>query len=219
MKFKLRYSSVLKEFFYALFIFIITAPFMAAAVFIIYLFFVFAFGLTVGKVFQLPEQTVYDISHIFLAVEIIAAVAAQFKMSRCYVKVNHNGVFLHNANYVHFGLSQSIRLNTRIPFGRIVSCRSAVPLDCPEDYDYMNNKRLFKDNRYKDYIRKAGVVNTEEPAIPGGRYDDRCALLELDTKRIIVIPLDECDIFTETVIRYLEQYKKLEQDLNNKNRS
>lgn len=217
MKFKLCYSSFLKEVFHALFIFIITAPFVAAAVFLLYLLFVFVLGLTVGKGFPLPEQTVYDISHIFLAVEIIVAVVAQFKMSRCYVKVNPNGVFLHNANYVHFGLSRSMRLNTRIPFGRIVSCRAAVPLDCPEDYDYMNHKRLFKDNRYKDYIRKAGVVHTEEPAISGGRYDDRCALLELDTKRIIVIPIDECDMFTESVNRYLEQYKKLEQAQNNKN--
>lgn len=53
-------------------------------------------------------------------------------------------------------------------------------------------------------------MKTKEPAIAGGRYDKECILLELNNKRIIVIPIDECEEFLELFNKYIEKYRELQ---------
>lgn len=75
-----------------------------------------------------------------------------------------------------------------------------IPVDCPKTYSYLIYKKFGGNDEYFDYIRKAGVIKTKEPALAGGRYDEKCILLELDNRRIIVIPIDECEKFLELLI-------------------
>jgi len=85
-------------------------------------------------------------------------------------------------------------------------------VDCPNNYTYKKYNRFGTNEVYFDYRRKVGVTKTKEPAISGGRYDEECVLLELDNKRIIVIPIDECDSFLKLFDQYMDQFKKLQKE-------
>ena len=123
--------------------------------------------------------------------------------------------FIHHGNFVHFGLRQTFRMNVNVPYDRIVNCKKGVPVDCPPNYRYTYYSQLRTIKRYVDLKSGKDIPYMTEPAIAGGRYNEECILLELDNKRIIVIPIDECDAFLELFDQYMEKFKKLQKGKEN----
>ena len=42
-----------------------------------------------------------------------------------------------------------------------------IPVDCPKTCSYLIYKKFGGNDEYFDYIRKAGVIKTKEPALAG----------------------------------------------------
>lgn len=145
---------------------------------------------------------------VFVLGFLLALFIALYSNKR-YIKISSKGILIHNGNTIHFGLRQQFRFNTMVSFDRIKKCYIEIPIDCPKTYSYLINKKFGGNDEYFDYIRKAGVIKTKEPALAGGRYDEKCILLELDNKRIIVITIDECEKFLELFNQYIEKYNEL----------
>lgn len=151
-----------------------------------------------------------ELFKLTIIIEVIFIIFIEIKRRSPYVKITPKGVLIYNSNGVHFGLRQYYRLNAVAPYDRIVSCKIGIPVDCPPNYRYQRYNTLFMIKRYFDLKHGKDVSYMKEPAIAGGRYDEECILLELDNKRIIVIPIDECSEFLEQFNKYFEQYKELQ---------
>lgn len=208
MKFKLRYHSrlnkilsVLKNFAFALML-IITIQ-LAVSFFLLILI--------VGFELELSKQSSYIILHIYIDSGPVI-LCLSFLANNQYVKIGPNGILIHNCNFIHFGLGQHYRINITVEFKHIVNCKIEIPVDCPKNYSYLMYSKCGDNKAYYDYRKKVGVMKTKEPAIAGGRFDEECILLELDNKRIIVIPIDECAEFLDLFNQYFEQYKILESE-------
>lgn len=154
--------------------------------------------------------SLYYFSIFIFVLEFLLALFIALYSNKRYIKISSKGILIHNGNTIHFGLRQQFRFNTMVSFDRIKKCYIEIPIDCPKTYSYLIYKKFGGNDEYFDYIRKAGVIKTKEPALAGGRYDEKCILLELDNKRIIVIPIDECEKFLELFNQYIEKYNELQ---------
>lgn len=210
MKYKLQYRSALVKAYHSFLFYLCFALIDLLVIVVInVLFMVSAFW--VAGYIAITEQNIYDYAYFILVIEIFISVLIALKSNKRYVKMDSKGVLIHNSNTEHFGLGQRNRLNVIVPFERVVGCYIELPVDCPDNYKYKKYNKFGANEIYFDYIRKVGVMKTKEPAISGGRYDKKCILLELDNKRIIVIPIDECEEFLELFNKYIEKYKELKQ--------
>lgn len=210
MKYKLQYRSALVKAYHSFLFYLCFALIDLLVIVVInVLFMVSAFW--VAGYIAITEQNIYDCAYFILVIEIFISVLIALKSNKRYVKIDSKGVLIHNSNTEHFGLGQRNRLNVIVPFERVVGCYIEIPVDCPDNYKYKKYNKFGANEIYFDYIRKVGVMKTKEPAIAGGRYDKECILLELDNKRIIVIPIDECEEFLELFNKYIEKYKELQQ--------
>lgn len=208
MKYKLQYRSALVKAYHSFLFYLCFALIDLLVIVVInVLFMVSAFW--VAGYIAITEQNIYDCAYFILVIEIFISVLIALKSNKRYVKMDSKGVLIHNSNTEHFGLGQRNRLNVIVPFERVVGCYIEIPVDCPDNYKYKKYNKFGANEIYFDYIRKVGVMKTKEPAIAGGRYDKKCILLELDNKRIIVIPIDECEEFLELFNQYIEKYKEL----------
>lgn len=155
----------------------------------------------------------YDFENTMLCVMIfLTAVIGGYviwKTSIYYVELTPKGIFIHHGNFSHYGLRQFFRINVNISYARIVNCKIGIPVDCPPNFRYTYYNQLKMIKKYFDLKQGKEVEYMKEPAIAGGRYDEECILLELDNKRIVVIPIDECNEFLELFNQYFEQYKEL----------
>lgn len=211
MEYKLQYRSALVKGYHSFLFYLCFAGIDLLAIVIInLLLMVFAFFVT-GYI-AITEQNIYNVAYFVFVIEIFISVLIAFKCNKRYVKIDSQGVLIHNSNTEHYGLRQHNRLNVIVPFDRIVRCYKGIPVDCPDNYMYKKYNRLGANEVYFDYRRKVGVMKTKEPAISGGRFNEECILLELDNKRIIVIPIDECDSFLKLFDQYMDQFKKLQKD-------
>lgn len=209
MKYKLQYRSALVKAYHSFLFYLCFALIDLLVIVVInVLFMVSAFW--VAGYIAITEQNIYDCAYFILVIEIFISVLIALKSNKRYVKIDSKGVLIHNSNTEHFGLGQRNRLNVIVPFERVVGCYIEIPVDCPDNYKYKKYNKFGANEIYFDYIRKVGVMKTKEPAIAGGRYDKECVLLELDNKRIIVIPIDECEEFLELFNQYIEKYKELQ---------
>lgn len=159
-----------------------------------------------GIVNWLFRNALYIIAIVALVVDIVTI----WKTSIYYVEIKSKGIYLHHGNFVHYGLRQFPTINTIVPFKNIVSYKIGIPVDCPPNFRYTYYNHIYLLKRYFDMKRGKEVEYMKEPALAGGRYDEECVLLELDNKRIIVIPIDECEEFVELLDKYLQQYRELE---------
>ncbi len=214
MKYKLKYKSALAKIYHSLLFYLCFAVIALLLFLVIDLLFLIVFSLFAVKYLPVTEQGIYDFARLVLVIETFISVLIALKLNKRYVKIGSQGVLIHNSNTEHFGLGQRNRLNVIVPFEHIVCCYIEIPFDCPDNYKYKKYNRFGANEIYFDYRRKVGVMKTKEPAISGGRYDEENILLELDNKRIIVIPIDECKEFLELLDRYMEQYKKLQWEKN-----
>lgn len=211
MEYKLQYRSALVKAYHSFLFYLCFAGIDLLAIVIInLLLMVFAFCVT-GYI-AITAQNIYNVAYFVFVIEIFISVLIAFKCNKRYVKIDSQGVLIHNSNTEHYGLRQRNRLNVIVPFNRIVRCYKEIPVDCPNNYTYKKYNRFGANEVYFDYRRKVGVTKTKEPSISGGRYDEECVLLELDNKRIIVIPIDECDSFLKLFDQYMDQFKKLQKD-------
>lgn len=163
--------------------------------------------------------SLYYFSIFIFVLEFLLALFIALYSNKRYIKISSKGILIHNGNTIHFGLSQQFRFNTMVSFDRIKKCYIEIPIDCPKTYSYLIYKKIGGNDEYFDYIRKAGVIKTKEPALADGRYDEKCILLELDNKRIIVIPIDECEEFLELFNQYIEKYNELHKENKKKDES
>lgn len=208
MKYKLQYRSALVKAYHSFLFYLCFALIDLLVIVVInVLFMVSAFW--VAGYIAITEQNIFDGAYFVFTIEIFISFFIAFKCNKRYVKVDSQGVLIHNSNTEHYGLRQCNRLNVIVPFNRIVRCYKEIPVDCPNNYTYKKYNRFGANEIYFDYIRKVGVMKAKEPAISGGRYDKECILLELDNKHIIVIPIDECEEFLELFNQYIEKYKEL----------
>lgn len=204
MKYKLRYKSVLTALYHSV---IYCLCFMLFALIpIIALYFLF---IAIAAVFSDSIMLNYFSKFVFI-LEILTALFIALCSNKRYIKISSKGILIHNGNTIHFGLRQQFRFNTMVSFDRIKKCYIEIPIDCPKTYSYLIYKKFGGNDEYFDYIRKAGIIKTKEPALADGRYDEKCILLELDNKRIIVIPIDECEKFLELFNQYIEKYNELQ---------
>lgn len=211
MKYKLQYKSALVKAYHSLLFYLCFAVIALLPIILINLLFVIVFDLFAEEYLHITEQNIYDCACFVLVIEIFISVLIALKYNKRYVKIDSKGVLIHNSNTEHFGLGQRNRLNVIVPFERVVCCYIEIPVDCPDNYKYKKYNRFGANEIYFDYRRKVGVMKTKESAIAGGRYNEQCVLLELDNKRIIVIPIDECEEFLELFNKYIEKYKELQE--------
>lgn len=222
MKFKLQFSSPIKMVGYKFahfwnFAFLFSIPFGLGCV-VLYFSIVLAImeiektnaNLQIWE--KLGNETEKDLLIFLAIIAIILELFMIYKTSIYYVKITPKGVYLHHGNFVHYGLHQFPTINTTIPFKNILSCKIGIPVNCPRNFRYTYYNQFYMIKRYIDLKRGREVEYMKEPAIPGGRYDKECILLELDNKRIIVIPIDECEEFLELFNKYIEKYKELQKE-------
>lgn len=208
MKFYIKYAKITKRIFYSVLSFIV---FSFIYTFFISLINVFLF-LFVG-IFESTDfsnEILSAVLKLILLAEAVIIFVLSFKRINPYIKILPKGIFIYNNNFQHFGLCQFHRINITIPYCKIVKCTKEIPIDCPINYNYKAYNYFIENKQYQEYKRRRGSVRIKEPAIAGGRYDEECILLELDNKRIIVIPIDECAEFLDLFNQYFEQYKILE---------
>lgn len=206
MKFKLQFSSPIKMVGYKFahfwnFAILFSIPFGLGCV-ILYFSIVIAI---------MEIETEKDLLIFLAIIAIILELFMIYKTSIYFVKITPKGVYLHHGNFVHYGLHQFPTINTTIPFKNILSCKIGIPVNCPRNFRYTYYNQFFMIKRYIDLKRGREVEYMKEPSIAGGRYDKECILLELDNKRIIVIPIDECEEFLELFNKYIEKYKELQE--------
>lgn len=216
MEYKLQYKSVFAKAYHSFLFYVCFAVIALLLFLVIDLLFLIVFSLFAAKHLSITEQGIYDFAGLVLVIEFFISIFVALKCNKRYVTISPQGVFIHNSNTEHFGLGQRNRLNVIVPFECIADCFIEIPADCPQNYKYKKYNRFGSNGIYFDYRRKVGVVKTKEPAISGGRYDEECILLELDNKRIVVIPIDECHEFLELFNQYFEQYKKLQRKQEDK---
>lgn len=204
MKFEMKYSTRFKQIVYFIGGFLYASMFTILPFLVLCVLSHFLFSILFG------EEVGADLAKTFLAVEIIVLIIFYTKNSQYYVKIDYRGVKISNYSFLHYGLRQPFRINVIIPFDRIVGCTSSIPVDCPPNfrYAYYNGREMIE--RRRNLKRGKDVNYIREPALAGGRYDEECVLLELDNKRIIVIPIDECEEFVELLDKYMQQYRELE---------
>lgn len=166
---------------------------------------------------ELNDDTAKPIFWIMFVIGLILVYYIIWRTSIFYVELTPKGVFIHHGNFMHFGLHQFLRINVNVPYNRIVSCKIGIPVDCPRNYRYTRYNQLFMIIRYFDLKHGREVEYMKEPALAGGRYDEKCILLELDNKRIIVIPIDECEKFLELFNQYIEKYNELQKTKEKEN--
>lgn len=215
MEYKLQYRSVLAKAHHSFLFYICFAVIALLLIAAIDLLFILVFTLFAAEYLPVTEQNIYDCACFVFVIEIFISVFIALKCNKRYVKIGSHGVLIHNSNTEHFGLGQRNRLNVIVPYERVVRCYIEIPVDCPDNYKYKKYNRFGANENYFDYKRKVGVMKTKEPAIAGGRYNEECILLELDNKRIVVIPIDECDAFLELFDQYMEKFKKLQKGKEN----
>lgn len=158
---------------------------------------------------EVNDDTAKPIFWIMFVIGLILFYYIIWRTSNFYVELTPKGVFIHHSNFSHFGLHQFLRMNVNVPYKRIVDCKIGIPVDCPRNYRYTRYNQLYLLIRYFDLKHGREVGYMKEPALAGGRYDEKCILLELDNKRIIVIPIDECEKFLELLNQYIEKYKEV----------
>jgi len=203
MKFEMKYSTRFKQIVYFIGGFLYAAGFSILPFLFLYVLSHFAFSILFG------EEIGADLAKTFFAVEIIGLIVFYTKNSQYYVKIDYRGVKISNYSFLHYGLRQPFRMNVIIPFDRIVGCTSSIPVDCPPNFRYAHYNGREMIARRRNLKRGKDINYIREPALAGGRYDKECVLLELDNKRIIVIPIDECDEFVELLDKYMQQYREL----------
>ena len=209
MKYKLQYRSALVKAYHSFLFYLCFALIDLPAIVVINLLLMVC-AFSAARYIAIAEQNIFTGAYFVFAIEVFISVLIAIKCNKRYVKIDSQGVLIHNSNTEHFGLRQCSRLNVIVPFNRIVHCYKEIPVDCPNNYRYKKYNKFGANDVYFDYKRKVGVTKTKEPAISGGRYSEECVLLELDNKRIIVIPIDECEEFVELLDKYLQQYRELE---------
>jgi|GEM_PF-1604943 len=225
MKFTLQFGSEIKKIGYKFahfwnYSFLFFLPF-AIIMFAVYFAFLLMLielqnaGITLFLIGSVNDETSKSILCVMIVLTLIIEYYIIWKASIYYVELTPKGVFIHHGNFVHFGLRQTFRMNVNVPYDRIVNCKKGVPVDCPPNYRYTYYSQLRTIKRYVDLKSGKDIPYMTEPAIAGGRYNEECILLELDNKRIIVIPIDECDAFLELFDQYMEKFKKLQKGKEN----
>lgn len=222
MKFKLRFGSKAKLAGYKFthfwnFSILFSIPF-AMGLFVVYIAVLFLLielqneGVLLFLIGDVNDETGRSILYVMAFFTLMIEYYLIWKTSIYYVKITSKGIYLHHGNFVHYGLHQFPTINTTIPFKNIISCKIGIPVDCPPNFRYSYYNHISMIKRYFDIKRGKEVEYMKEPAIAGGRYDEECILLELDNKRIVVIPIDECEEFLELFNQYMEQYRALQNE-------
>lgn len=215
MKYKLQYKSAFAKAYHSFLFYLCFAAIALLLIIAIDLLFFIVFVFFAAEYLPIIEQNIYDCFYFVLVIEILIAIFIALQCNKRYIRIGSQGILIHNSNTEHFGLGQRNRLNITVPFERVVRCYTEIPVDCPDNYMYKKYNRFGANEIYFDYKRKVGIMKTKEPAISGGRYNEECILLELDNKRIIVTPIDECEEFLELFNQYMEQFKSLQKKQEN----
>lgn len=146
---------------------------------------------------------------LLIIAEILFVLIYEKKRRNEYVRVDHRGVYIYTGAGETFGYASLNSMGILITYDKIKGFYSSVPYNMPQGpyYTYSNGfdfiKKLIKVNR---------TVQSSQrliPAIPNGKYDDECVLLELSNGCTAVLPLENKEKFKEYLSQYLEKYKEL----------
>lgn len=218
MIFKLQYENRKNKMIYTLRLFLINSLIDLIKILLINIPVLFIVFFALSSVRDLlPEVLLQNYSTIskaviicIFAVELIIICITELKQSGVYVFVRSDGIVIHNRDYKCFGIIQKPSKSTFIPYNRILSCYIAVPRNIEKNAALMY-KNTFDDirNSFHNTIGTRHLMKLPLilPSIKGGRYDRECIMLELDNNRTVVLPVDECEKFTEAFNENFTVYK------------
>lgn len=153
---------------------------------------------TIDDTIELTTENIYTIYKSVLVIEFLIVLAINIKRRFLYCQMRYKGVYIYNNNFTKFGYGKFYKLNATIPYSEIETCYKARAVDCPPTYRYQYyylftylSKKINKDTSY-GYI----------PPILYGDYDSECVILQLHNKKIVPLPIEDCDGFIEEFERW-----------------
>lgn len=147
---------------------------------------------------EVPKEYTYSLCKIVLVLELLFIVIVEFKRRITFCQLKGNGVLIYNNCFQKFGYGSFVKRCATVPYNQIELCYKAIPTGCPKTYRYQYyyplsslKKKIAKDTSYR-YI----------PPIAHGAYDSECVILQLHNKKIVPLPIDDCDGFIEEFKRW-----------------
>lgn len=175
----------------------------------------FILGLVIYDIARKNISFEIDISVLMLTgvlliiAEVLFVLIFEKKRRNEYVRVDHRGVYIYTGAGETFGYASLNSMGILITYDKIKGFYSSVPYNMPQGtyYTYSNGfdfiKKLIKVNRTAHSSQRL------IPAIPNGKYDEKCVLLELSNGCTAVLPLEDDEKFKEYLSKYLDKYKEL----------
>lgn len=127
---------------------------------------------------------------LFLAcVEFVIILIVEIKRRFIYCEFREKGIYVYNNNGVKFGYGNIFKKNAIIPYDEINACYISTGEFVTKSYSALSyfkrfKNRLLHESKY-DYI----------PAIAYGDFENDCIILELENKKGVVLPIENCEQF------------------------
>lgn len=164
--------------------------------------------------FEINISALMIIGVLLITAEVLFVLIYEKKRRNEYVRVDHRGVYIYTGAGETFGYTSLNSMGILITYDKIKGFYSSVPYNMPQGpyYTYSNGF---------DFIKKLIKLNSRAessqrliPAIPNGRYDENCVLLELSNGCTAVLPLENDEKFKKYLSQYLEKYKEFNKQNN-----